>query len=686
MAPETVMAESVPPAEEADTRSPLQRLLAENPALPIAVLALAAFVFLAGDEGGFRQTTYLPTTLLLLALLAVGLLALPRPSPRPAAAWAAGLLAAYAAWSYLSIVWADQQGMAWDGANRTAMYAIVFALFVLWPVKGRVAAFLLAAYALGIAGVGLVELLRASASSDPIGFFYEGRLSEPTGYANANVALWFTAFFPALVLAGRRELHPLLRGLLLGSANLMVALAILGQSRSWMAALPLMAVLLIAVVPGRARTIVALALVGIGTAAMFGPLLDAYEGYDGRTPPSEYVSSGAHAALLVSALLIFAGVLWGMLDRGVKTSAATSRRLSIAVIAAFAIACVGATIAFTVVEGNPISVADRIVDDFKKGEGEPHFNGSRFGLSASSYRYDYFQVAWKNFSEHPLLGVGSDNYGRQYLRDGDTPETPAYPHNLALRVLSMTGLIGTVLFLGALIGALLAAFAAVRRGSPLGAAAAAAGILTFAYFVAHGMLDWIWEFPALGCAAFAALALGAACDAPARAGKSLPPGIRRGAFAAAAVGAVLLAVALTLPWLADRDLRNARKLAATNPAAALDRLDRAAKLNPLSPTAYTTASVIEANHHRYGDAKVYIDKALDREPGDPFAYLALAAIASAEDRRPDALRLVARSRALSPLDRVAKRVQRQLRRGRFVTPERLNQMILRDVDSRIGPR
>jgi hypothetical protein len=682
-----VTAEATPPADEADARPALQRLLAENPALPIAVLALAAFVFLAADEGGFRQITYLPTTLLLLALLAVGLLALPRPSPRPAAAWGAGLLAAYAGWSYLSILWADQQGLAWDGANRTAMYAIVFALFVLWPVKGRVAAFLIAAYALGIAGLGVVELLRAAASTDPIGFFHEGRLSEPTGYANANVALWFSAFFPAVVLAGRRELHPLLRGLLLGSANLLVALTILGQSRSWMAALPLMAVLLIAVVPGRARTIVALALVGAGTAAMFGPLLDAYQGYDGRTPPTEYVTDGAHAALLVSALLVLAGVIWGLLDRGVKTSATTARRLSVAVIAAFAIACAGGAAAFVAVEGNPIDVADRLWDDFKQGEGEPHFDGSRFGLAAGSYRYDYFQVAWQNFTEHPIAGVGSDNYGRQYLLHGDTPETPAYPHSLALRVLSMTGLIGTALFLGALIGALLAAFAAIRRGSPLGAAAAAAGVLTFAYFVVHGMLDWIWEFPALGCAAFATLALAAACDAPVRAaGKPLPVGVRRGLIAAAAIGAVVLAVALTLPWLADRDLRNARELARSNPAAALDRLDRSARLNPLSPTAYTTAAVVQSNHHRYGEAKVYIRKALDREPGDPFAYLELAAIASAEDRRPDALRLVARARALSPLDRVAKRMQRLLRRGRFVTPERLNEMILRDVDSRIGPR
>jgi O-antigen ligase len=673
-------------SEQPPHRSTAREILAGSPALPTAVLALALFVLLAGDEGGFRQTTYLPVSLALLALLIVGLLALPRPKPRPPAAWAAALLAGYAAWSYLSILWANQQGMAWDGANRTAMYAIVFALFALWPVKGRVVVWLLAAYTLAIAGVGLVELLRAAGSGDPIGFFHEGRLSEPTGYANANVALWFTAVLPGLVLAGRRELHPLLRGLLLGSANLLVALTILGESRSWMAAVPLMIVLLIAIVPGRARTIVALALVGAGAAAMLGPLLDGYQSWDGKTPPSDYLGSTVEAVLYASAALIVAGVLWGVLDRRAAVSATTARRASVAVIAAFAVACAGGAVAFTAVEGNPISVTKRVWEDFKQGKGEPQFSSSRFGLAAGSYRYDYFRVAWRNFADHPVLGVGADNYGRQYLLYGSTPQTPAYPHNLALRVLSMTGLVGTLIFMGAMIGALLAAFTAIRRASALGAVGAATGVLMFAYFVIHGLLDWLWEFPALGCAAFAALGLAAATDAGPHAGRAVANGPRVATAIAVGLGASLLAVALTLPWLADRDLRGAREIAATDPAGALDRLDRAARLNPMSPTAYTTAAIIEANHHRYGSSKAYLHKALDREPGDPFAYLALASIASAEDRRDDARLLAARARALSPSDDVARRVQRQLRRGRFVTPERLNRMILRDVDRRIGPR
>lgn len=576
--------------------------------------------------------------------------------------------------------------MAWDGANRTVLYAIVFALFALWPFKGRTAAALLGAYTLAITVLGAVELLRATDSTNPIGFFYEGRLSEPTGYANANVALWFSAFWPALVLAGRREVHPLLRGLFLGSAGLLAALAILGQSRSWMAALPFMIVLLIVVVPGRARTIAALGLVGAGVAVMFDPLLAAYEGYDGRTPPSEYVADGTRATFYVCIGLVLAGAVWGALERGMRPSAATARRTSVAVIVAFALACVGGTVAFTAVEGNPVTVAGDIWKDFKRGEGEPHFDGSRFGLSAGSYRYDYFSVAWRNFTDHPLGGVGSDNYGRQYLLYGKTPETPAYPHNLALRVLSMTGLIGALLFTGALIAALIAAFGAMRRTSRLGVATAGAGILLFAYFALHGMLDWIWEFPALGCAAFAALGLAVAIDAPPPGGDTGSSRGRPFLIGGLAAAGIALAIGLTLPWLAERDLRNARKVAARDPNAAVDKLQRSADLNPLSPVPYTTIAVIEADRGRFAEAQRYLHKALGREGGDPFAYLKLASIASVRDRPDEALRLVRQARELSPNDRVAKRVQRRLRRGGYVTPDQLNRMILRDVDARIGPR
>ena len=98
----------------------LRRLISVNPSAPLLAVAIVLFVWMGADEGGFHGTTFMPMTLALLALLVVGLLALPLPRPSRAQWAAIGLIAGYAAWSYLSIICADLQGMAWGGANRSS--------------------------------------------------------------------------------------------------------------------------------------------------------------------------------------------------------------------------------------------------------------------------------------------------------------------------------------------------------------------------------------------------------------------------------------------------------------------------------------------------------------------------------------------------------------------------------------
>lgn len=661
----------------------LRRLLADSPALPLLLGAVAIFVWLSADEGGFRATTFLPATLLLLALLLIGLFALPIPRPTRGQWIAIGLLAGYAVWSYLSILWADEQGLAWDGANRTVMYAIVFALFALWAIRGESAAIAIGAYTLGIAGLGLVELLRAAGADTPLAFFDEGRLSEPTGYANANVALWSTALWPAIVLAGRRQVPAALRGLFLGSAGLLAALSILGQSRSWAVVIPATGLLLVLVVPGRGRTIAAGALVAVATAAIARPLLDVYEQFEANVPTSELASPAARATLVAVLLLAVAGAAWGMLDRGDALGAEGARRAGTAIVVGFAICCIGGLVAFTAVRGNPVTTATDAWHDFKEGGKEPRFSGSRIGTLGGTYRYDYWQVAWSNFSEHPLIGVGGDNFGRDYLVEGVSRQTPTYPHSVVLRTLSETGLIGALLLFGAIAAALVAAVGRIR-GPGLGGAMAATSVVVFAYFMLHGALDWLWEFPALGAPAFALLglatAVGARASGPLRQG--LPGAL---ALVAGALLTLAILVGTVPPWLAERDLRHARTIAASNPAAALDRLDRAASLNPLSPLADKTAAVIERRQGWLGASEQRLRETLERDPGDPFVFLQLATIASATDRQQEAVRLIRRARALSPRDEVTRRVARQLEAGRHVSPDRVDRLIVEDVDARTGP-
>ena len=271
------------------------------------MIAIGILVWFSADEGGFLGTAHLPAALAVLAMLIVALVALPRPAPPRQLQLAIALIAGYAAWSYLSMLWAGQPDVAWEGANKTALYALVFALFALWPVRGSAAAFLAGAFALGVTAVGLVELLKIEDASRWTQYFHEGRLSEPSGYANANPAMWSMAFWPAVLLAARREVPPVLRGLLLGSAGILTALAIMAQSRGWLLVLPVMVLIALATVRGRGRTLVALGAVGLGAAAMAGPLLDVYDAAVATKAPGQVYSDALSRILTVSAMLALVG-------------------------------------------------------------------------------------------------------------------------------------------------------------------------------------------------------------------------------------------------------------------------------------------------------------------------------------------------------------------------------------------
>ncbi len=255
-------------------------LLRESPALPAQLLAVAVFLVLAASEAGFGATVWYPAALFLLGLLVVTITVLGVPQ-RPHSLVLAGLalLAAYAAWSLISIAWAEQEADAWDGGNRTLAYLVVLALFSLWPVGAGGASLLIAVVSLGIAAIGLVEILRADGSDFPGGFFIDIRFAEPAGYINANVALWTLGLLGCLALASGRGTHPALRASGLGGAALLGGLALLGQSRGWALALPVGLLVLIVLSPDRGRAVLAALAVGIAVFLIRRPLLDVHDDY-----------------------------------------------------------------------------------------------------------------------------------------------------------------------------------------------------------------------------------------------------------------------------------------------------------------------------------------------------------------------------------------------------------------------
>ncbi|MEA2361953.1 MAG: hypothetical protein QOD71_1098 [Thermoleophilaceae bacterium] len=660
-------------------------IVERSPGLVPCGIAVAALLWLAGDEGGFRGTTWMPTLLLLLAVLFVCLVALPRPQPSRAALVAVALLTAYGAWALLSILWAGQEELAWDAGNRTLLYAVILALCTLWPLRGDAAAFVLGAYGLGVAAIALFELLKVPGADQSVQYFYEARLAEPVGYTNANVALWMLGMLPCTILAGRRGVPAPLRGLFLGAACLLLGAALLGQSRGWLIALPVAVVIAIVVVPGRGRTIVSLAAVGVGLLLALNPLLDVYRDWHPLQPTGDTYDTALRMLLLASAALVVLGTAAALLDRRVELPARTARRISAGVVAAVvAMACVG-LVGYGVVERSPIATLSDHWDEFKQGGAGPQQVSSRFSASSSTYRFDYWRIAWREFDKAPLLGAGADNFGRAYQKQGESPQTPRYPHSTELVALAETGLIGALLMFGAFVAALVASVPALRRND-LAGVAAGVGVLMFAYWLVHGSLDWFWEFPGLAGPAMLGLGVAMACarglrEEPAGAAAQAP----RGVLAIAAACALLVAVSVVPPWLAEREQRRGTKIAAQNPQAALDHLDRAASLNPLTPVPDKAAGIIELRRQRYGVAERKLRAALERDPGDSGLHLLLGVLASHAGRQREAVRLIREATQMAPLDEVAMESLERAEFGDRLDPLEADRAIQEDVAARIGP-
>jgi O-Antigen ligase len=637
----------------------------------MAALTLAALVVMAASGGGYFPGDWYPAALYALVLLAMALVWAPsgRRPARPVLV-AVLALAAFTAWSYLSIAWADQKGDAWDGANRTALYLVVFAAFALWPLRGRTAAALVGGFALAIGGLAVVELVRVAWSAHPTPFFVDGRLATPIRYPSGDAAIWSIAFWPCIVFASRREMPPELRGIFAAFGVVLGSMALMGQSRGWLFALPVVAIAFLVLTPGRVRTALGLLVVAGGIGLTIPAVLGVY---DERGQALANALDGTANWIFGAAVGTGAVVaLIGIVDRRRRVSRVAARRAGVAMLAAAVAALALGAGVYVAERGSPFSDVSDAWAEFKT-QGNPRGGPgaeSRLGRLGSN-RYDFWRVALDRFGDAPLAGIGADNFRNAYLRDAHSTEEPRYPHSLELRTLSQTGLVGTLLLAVALGAALVAAGRAVRRRAGPGAAAAAAGVGAVVYWLVHGSVDWFWELPAVGGAAFALLGIAAGL-APRGGPSARRPVAGGGAAIAAGAAALALAASFGAPALADRMVNRATSEYARDAGRAFDGLDSAAGLNPLSPNPKIAAGRVALALHRPAAAARYFREALDREPGHAYAHLLLGAILFDSGGRAEGLRNLRRAVALEPRVRVAREALGRARRGRRVDADRID--------------
>ena len=639
---------------------------------------------LLAQNGGYFTTDWYPAALVLLGLLVVSAVALPgsrRPSGPVLAAVA--LLTAYALWSFLSIAWSAQPGFAWDGANRTLLYAITFALLAWRPLPEGYTAVGVVLLGLAVAVIGAFEVGHLLAAAEPRGHFIAGRLSSPTGYPNADAVLWTMGAFVLAACACARTLPAPARGFLIGLAVLLGGLALMAQSRGWLFLLPAGVLLVVAVAPDPRRALAALVLVTAGVLTARASILAIHASLATGADFKAAVHTACHRLIaasvvvgLLAAVVAFVDARFDLPWRGY----ARSGRVVIAIGMAVALL---AAATFAVASGDPAAKVRHGWDEFKGGQ-KHETAQSRFASGLGSNRYDFWRVGVDAFEEHPLGGLGADTFQQYYLRHRRSSEQPLYPHSVEVRALAETGLVGMLLFAGAVAAVFLAAIAGrMRWRSRAGATYAGAAVGAGAWWFVQGSLDWFWEFAGVGVLAFALLGLAAATRPPARDAAARLPGGALVLKVAGGIAALVAALSFGLPWLAEREVQDATRSWYAQPAAAYASLDRAASLNPISSRPALIKGTIAFRLNDVRRARQAFADALEREAGNPYALLELGLAEARLGETGKARDHLSAAVRADPGDRISAAALRLVRAGKRPDVAAINGEILTRARNRL---
>jgi hypothetical protein len=593
----------------------------------------------------------------------------------------AALLASFAVWSYLSIIWAAVPADALEGANKTIVYAFAFLLagWAGWTAGSLLVT--LTAYGAVVAAIGSFELVAAAGSDHPGAYFIGGRLAAPMGYTNANAALFLIAVWPLLIGVARRTAPPVARGAAAVVATILLDLALLTQSRASVPTTVVTVIFVFALAPGRLR-LLAFSVAPVACVAVAARwLLPVYRGFNGHQIGSISVLLD-HAVTATFASAVVAGVATtgiAVVDRRMTLGFRTTRVLAAAVSAAVVVGMgVGAAVAYHVDAPTKVATWWR---QFKTNQ-VPTTGSSHLLVGLGSDRYDFWRVATRTFLDHPIVGVGADNYATFYLQSRRSYEEPRYPHSLELRTAEETGAVGVLLLAGA-IG--LAGAVALRRGGRTDAeqCVAVGAVAMTVDWVVHGSVDWLWEFPGLSVPALAALA------AAGRIGPRLTLVQSRVATTTAAGATVVIAVAGAIalggPWIAARDITNAQQTWGRDPAGAFDELRTAARLNPLSDEPSLTAGVIHGRRHEWRAMRSSLTAAARRNPLNWYTHLELAVADIKLGRVASARRQLARARDLNPREPAIEVVEHATANPRAFDPSVVDQIFVERIGAITSP-
>ncbi len=607
-------------------------------------------------------------------------------------AWTgAGLLAAFALWSGLSIAWSVAPDRSWAELNRGLAYALAAVLGIgAGASLPRASGLARACTAFTVLGglVALYALAGKTVPALPLPFAdldHAGeitRLRAPFGYWNALGLFCVLSAMPALAVAldERRSL----RGRLLGAGALAVALLVLSltYSRGGLIALASALIAVLALGAAAARTLAwAVAAVAAMVPAAAVALSSADLTADGA-PLAERTDDAAVVGVLLLAglglLALVAKGLVGLERRGALAGRADRlalRGLLGAAAVAAAVVVAGAALSERGLAGSAEAAGERFTSIRSDDATDP----ARLLSTTSGNRWVWWKEAAGAWSDRPVAGWGAGSFPVTHGLYRTQPLAVAQPHSMPLQWLSETGLVGFLLAAGGLLALLAAALARVRaiaRGPErvAGAALAAGGVA----WLVHALYDWDWDIP--GATLPMLVAVGIAAGRSPRP-RPRPPVRSAGDGAGRALGlaaAVLVlfaaAVSAALPALAQSRAEAALDAAALGGpdrerlAGAARDAELAARLDPLSVAPLFALATVAERLGDLGQARRQIVRAIERQPESAAAWSRLVRLEIATGNRPALARAARRLLELDPVSPEAIALARRAQ-GALMPPE-----------------
>jgi len=597
--------------------------------------APAAFVLVAGlaaVQGGYFPSSWGWGSVGASWAAALAILA-GRPLPRGKAALFLAALAAFTAWTAISVVWSSSTTATALEVQRDLLYIVAAGSALTLLTRDRYAPVLAAVFA-AVVAVSTYSLA-SRLFPDRVGVFdptAENRLSEPIGYWNALGLFTAMGIVLGIGLSGAKR--PAARAATAAALPVLATTLYFTFGRAAWIALGVGIVVLVTVSPTRLPLLARLATLAAAPAvcvlyASRSEALIALEAnfasaaHDGRRLAVVVLLASAAAAALAVAFHRF------------EQRVALTRRARIAVGTALAVAAV--TFAGTLIaeRGGPVGLVQDAYDEFRAPPPKIENLNERYRSFSGNGRADLWAIAWDNYREAGAAGgSGGGTYERFFLahRPAELGKVRD-AHGLYVEVLSELGVVGLAILLLALSVPLVVGLGARRQ--PFVPAALAA----YAAFLVQAGVDWIWEVPAVTVAAF--LTAAAVLAAGTRSMRRIDGRAR----VAAVTAALALGTIATYGLLGESAIASsADDVSAGETGRAVDRAEHAAALMPWSARSWLALGDARAAAGDRAAAQSAFIRAASEDPGDWRTWYGVARTSSGADARG----AVERASALDP--------------------------------------